>query len=97
MHLPDGGMVDLTRRLASGVAPGGTLLVVGHHPDDLHTGLRHGRPDFMFTPQDLLPALDEGWEVEVAEVRPRTVHGHDGPDGEPVTIRDSVLRARRRA
>ena len=79
MHLPDGGMVDLTRRLAAAVAPGGTLLVVGHHPDDLHTGLRHGRPDFMFTPQDLLPALDEGWEVEVAEVRRREAT-HDGAD-----------------
>ncbi|MEO5710157.1 MAG: bifunctional NAD(P)/FAD-dependent oxidoreductase/class I SAM-dependent methyltransferase [Nocardioidaceae bacterium] len=93
MHLPDGGMVDLTRRLGDAVAPGGTLLVVGHHPDDLHTGLRHGQPSFMFTPQDLVPALDDAWQVEVAEVRSRKA---DGPDGEVVTVRDSVLRARRR-
>ncbi len=33
---------DVVRRLASAVAPGGTLLVVGHHPEDLATGLRHG-------------------------------------------------------
>ncbi len=95
MHLPDGGMVDLTRRLAGAVAPGGTLLVVGHHPDDLATGLRHGRRNFMFTPEDLVPALDlEGWAVEVVEVRKRTVAG---PDGEHVAASDSVLRARRRA
>ncbi len=94
MHLPDGGMVDLTRRLAGAVSPGGTLLVVGHHPDDLVTGLRHGQQSSMFTPEDLVPALDpDAWEVEVVEVRPRTVAGHDG---EPVPVGDSVLRARRR-
>jgi len=93
MHLFDGGMVDLTRRLAGAVAPGGTLLVVGHHPDDLATGLRHGRRNFMFTPEDLVPALDlERWAVEVVEVRSRTMAR---PDGEQVFVRDSVLRARR--
>ena len=93
MHLPDGGMVDLTRRLAAAVAPGGTLLVVGHHPDDLATGLRQGRRRFMFTPTELLPALDEAdWEVQVAEARPRTA---TGPDGEQLEVKDSVLRARR--
>jgi SAM-dependent methyltransferase len=94
MHLPDGGMVDLTRRLAGAVAPGGTLLVVGHHPDDLATGLRHGHRTFMFTPEQLLPAIDpETFEVEVAEVRSRTA---TGPDGDEVTLGDTVLRARRR-
>ncbi len=97
LHLPDGGMRDVVRRLAGAVAPGGRLLVVGHHPDDLATGLRHGRREWLFTPEDLLPALDLAeWEVEVAEVRSRTeTHSHEaGPDG--VTVQDSVLRARRR-
>jgi hypothetical protein len=94
VHLPDGGMVDLTRRLGAAVAPGGILLVVGHHPDDHAAGLRHGRRSFLFTPEDLLPALDaDDWEIEVADVRRRTGPGHDG---EPVTLSDSVLRARRR-
>ncbi len=94
MHLPDGGMVDLTRRLGSAVAPGGTLLVVGHHPDDMATGLRHGHHSFLFTPQSLIPALEGGkWEIEVCEARSRTaVHPHSG---EEITVRDSVLRARR--
>ena len=92
LHLPDGGMVDVVRRLASAVAPGGTLLVVGHHPDDLGTGLRHGRREWLFAPEELLPALDaEQWEVHV-DVRSRTESGH-GQAG--VTVRDSVLRARR--
>ncbi len=93
-HQPDGGMVDVTRRLGGAVAAGGVLLVVGHHADDLHTGLRGGRAELVFTPDDLRPALDPSrWTIEVAEVRDREAHGHDGP----VTVRDSVLRARRRA
>ncbi|MFD3812456.1 FAD-dependent oxidoreductase [Rhodococcus sp. NPDC058639] len=94
MHLPDGGMVDLTRRLGSAVAPGGTLLVVGHHPDDMATGLRHGHHSFLFTPESLVPALEDGkWEIELCEARSRTAtHPHTG---EEITVRDSVLRARR--
>ena len=90
LHLPDGGMLDVVRRLASAVAPGGTLLVVGHHPDDLGTGLRHGRREWLFAPEDLLPALDPAqWDVEV-DVRSRTESRHGQPG---VTVRDSVLRA----
>jgi SAM-dependent methyltransferase len=95
VHLPDGGMVDVVRRLASAVAPGGTLLVVGHDPGDLATGLRHGHHSFMHTADQLLPALDDGWEVEVCESRPRT-QAHP-ETGEEVAIADAVLRARRRA
>jgi thioredoxin reductase len=95
LHLPDGGMVDVVRRLASAVAPGGTLLVVGHDPGDLATGLRHGHRSFMHTADQLLPALDDGWEVEVCESRPRT-QAHPRT-GEEVPVADAVLRARRRA
>lgn len=95
VHLPDGGMVDVVRRLAGAVAPGGTLLVVGHAPSDIHTGLRHGHHSFMHTADQLLPALDDSWEVEVCESRPRT-QAHP-ETGEPIDIADAVLRARRRA
>jgi SAM-dependent methyltransferase len=94
-HLPDGGMPDVVRRLASAVAPGGTLLVVGHHPDDLATGLRHGHDTFMFTADQLVPALPDDFEVEVSEARPRTqAHPHTG---EEIAIADAVLKARRRS
>ena len=33
-----GSVVELVRRLAAGVAPGGTLLLVGHRPIDPETG-----------------------------------------------------------
>ncbi len=96
-HQPDGGMLDVVRRLGDAVAPGGTLLVVGHHPRDMQTGLRRGVRDWMFTAEDLLPALDssEGaWEVEVCEARPRVQALPD--DGGTMTVTDAVLRARRR-
>ena len=43
VHPADGGMLDVTRRLARAVAPGGTLLVIRRHPADPRTGLRHGQ------------------------------------------------------
>lgn len=93
MHLLDGAMVPLVARLAEALKPGGTLLVVGHHPDDVHTGLRHAPvPGVMFTPDDLVGALDtERFDV-TAEVRARTQH----KDGRDVAVQDSVLIARRR-
>jgi thioredoxin reductase/SAM-dependent methyltransferase len=94
-HLPDGGMPDVVRRLASAVSPGGTLLVVGHHPEDLATGLRHGHDTFMFTADQLVPALPDDFDVEASEARPRTqAHPHTG---EEIAVADAVLKARRRS
>ena len=92
VHLPDGGILDVTRRLSSAVSPGGTLLVVGHDPGDLATGLRHGHQSFMHTADQLLPALGDEFEIEICETRPRTqTHPQAGED---IAIADTVLRAR---
>ncbi len=98
-HLPDHGMPDVVRRLASAVAPGGTLLVVGHHPEDLKTGLRHGHTTFMFTADELVSSLADclgdpaQFVVEVCEARSRTQpHPHTG---EEIAVADAVIRARR--
>ncbi len=94
VHLPDGGMLDVTRRLGSAVAPGGTLLVVGHDPGDVATGLRHGHHSFLHTADELLPALGDDWQIEACQSRPRTqAHPQTGED---VAIADTVLRARRK-
>ena len=95
LHLLDGGMVEATRRMAAAVAPGGTLLVVGHHPDDAHTGLRWSAPGVLFTADDLLPAVDpERFDVR-AEARRRAEGGH-GHGHEEQTVTDAVLVAVRR-
>ena len=77
--------------LLAAVAPGGTLLVVGHDVasmKDHHVGFD---PDDYVQPPDIVPFLDAGWIIDVDEIRPRVnPPGHDGPD-----IPDVVLRARR--
>src|SRR5215207_9026059 len=72
LHPPDGGMVEVTARLAEAVAPGGHLLVVGHAPSEVFTQLSASHRRAMFVAKDLLPGLPDGFEVLVAEQRPRT-------------------------
>ncbi|ROR90274.1 class I SAM-dependent methyltransferase [Nocardioides aurantiacus] len=91
LHPPDHGMVEVTRRLAEAVAPGGHLLVVGHAPSAHHTQLTESHRRAMWEAAELLPGLPEGFEAVVVEQRPRTVER----DGESVDIEDSTLLARR--
>ena len=93
LHPPDGGMVEVTRRLAEAVAPGGHLLVVGHAPSGVFTELSESHHRAMFRAEELVRALPGDFEVVVVEQRPRaTVR-----DGVRVDIDDSTLLARRTA
>jgi cyclopropane fatty-acyl-phospholipid synthase-like methyltransferase len=94
MHLPGQERRDLFARLAAAVAPGGTLLIVGHHPSDLGTTAhRMHFPDMMFTSEEVAASLDPtSWDVLAADARPRTTVD---PEGRDITIRDAVLVARR--
>jgi 2-polyprenyl-3-methyl-5-hydroxy-6-metoxy-1,4-benzoquinol methylase len=91
LHPPDAGMVDVVRRLAPAVAPGGHLLVVGHAPSDHVTQLTESHRRAMFVAEDLLPWLPEGFEAVVVEQRPRTTVR----DGRSMDVDDSTLLARR--
>jgi hypothetical protein len=95
MHLPGDVRRDLYDRLAQAVTPGGTLLIVGHHPSDLRTSAhRMHFPDMMFTAQEVAADLDPGsWHIAATEARPRTAVDLDG---NTTTIHDAVLVARRR-
>jgi len=93
MHLPSALREPLFRRCCAAVAPGGTLLLVGHDVSDLQTTIR--RPpltDLYFDAHDVANGLGEGWTVVEAGTRPR--HAIDG-DGNQVTIHDAVVIARR--
>jgi SAM-dependent methyltransferase len=95
LHPPVHLREAIVQRLAAAVRPGGLLLVVGHHPDDLATGLRrgHGHAELLFTPDQVVAALSAAdWDIRVADAPTRTV---DGPDG-PVTVTDTVVLAARR-
>lgn len=92
LHVPDGGMVEVTRRLAGAVAPGGHLLVVGHAPDAHFTQLTESHRKAMFLAEELRGALPDDFEAVVVEQRPRTMNR----EGTTVHAEDSTLLARRR-
>lgn len=95
MHLPRAEIEQLHRQLAAAVRPGGSLLVVGHHPSDLHGSVpRPNRPDVLYTPEQVAAVLDrDDWEILVCAAMERSTVD---PDGQPATISDAVLHARRR-
>jgi len=94
IHLPPEAREALFRSLAGAVAPGGSLLIVGHHPSDLQTTMpRPPMPELFFTGEDIVALLDAGdWKVITDEAPQRSA---PDPDGRPVMIRDTVFRARR--
>ncbi len=95
MQLPAAPRQALFGRLAAAVARGGTLLIVGHHPSDLQTTMpRPPMPELFYTGDDIAAALDPSeWDIITNASPARTA---TDPDGQPVTIHDTVLRARRR-
>ncbi len=68
---------EMVRRLATGVAPGGTLLLVGHRPIDPATGAPTPAAGQVQVSVDAaVDALDpHDWRIEVAEERPRALAG----------------------
>jgi SAM-dependent methyltransferase len=95
LHPPLALFAQTYDAIAGAVRPGGTLLVVGHHPADASTGLRNpALAHLLFTPEQVVARLSEDqWDVAVADGQTReTTHS----DGETHTITDSVVRAVRR-
>jgi 2-polyprenyl-3-methyl-5-hydroxy-6-metoxy-1,4-benzoquinol methylase len=85
-----GSVEEAIARMANGVAPGGTLLLVGHQPIDPNTGAPTAAANqVQVSVEAATRALDSRvWELVVAETRPRAVAG---------TGVDAVIRARRRS
>jgi len=85
----------VTRTMASLVAPGGHLLIVGHHVLDLATTMpRPNIPELFTDADELLTHLDPAqWDVLACEARPRDAAD---PEGRPVRLHEAVLHLRRR-
>ncbi len=94
VQLPREPRTALFGVLAAAVAPGGTLLIVGHDPSDLQTSAhRPPWPQLFYRAQDVVAGLAIGdWELLVEQARPRQL---SDPQGRPVMIHDAVVRARR--
>lgn len=88
---PDLPFAEFVARLAEAVAPGGTLLVVGHDHADAHSAAHAPRPASIGA-EAVLSALDPSrWDVIVAETRSRQVTR----GSTAVALEDLVVRARR--
>jgi SAM-dependent methyltransferase len=85
-----GSMEDMVRKMSDGVAPGGTVFLVGHRPVDPGTGAATAAAgQVQVSVEGAVAALDSNlWELVVADERPRAVIG---------TGVDAVIRARRRS
>jgi len=96
MHLPRPVLQSLHRRLAATVAPGGTLLIVGHHPMDVATSTgRPAAPDMFYTAEEVAAELDpEHWQIVIADAPGRSATNPNGPS---MMIRDAVMKAVRRS
>ncbi len=84
---------------AAAVRTGGTLLIVGHHPDGLPPwGQHHDHgPERFYTAEQLARELgleSPEWRLDVVDTRHRR---STGPDGEAAALTDAVLRATRLA
>ena len=93
MHFSKADRTSLFQRCIAAVAPGGTLQVVAHHPHDLHTTAHRPKmPDFFYAADEVAELLDDDWTVIACDARPRSA---TDPHGDPISIHDAVLVARR--
>ena len=94
VHVPEAARESLFQRLADAVAPGGTLLVTGHHTSDRETTMSRGEDTALYVTAEQIAATlhPDRWKIEVAESRPRE---ETDPEHRKVTVSDTVLRARR--
>ncbi len=83
--------LEFYQRIATWVAPGGTLLVVGHLHDPSQTAHSPVPEDAKVTLADITAGFDPSvWRIDTAEE-----HTRSAPGGAAHTLRDVVVRATR--
>ncbi len=89
LHIAGAAMRDVLRRGAAALAPGGTLLVVGHDPTNIQEGYGGPQdPAILMTPDEIAEALSE-LDVERADRVRRPVPSA----GDDVYAIDALVRA----
>ncbi len=93
LHLPDDERREVHRRAAAALAPGGTLIVLGHDTTNLTDG--HGGPqdaEVLFTPDDVVSDLEP---TDLTIIKSGRVQRKVAtPDGDRTAI-DALVTARR--
>ncbi|GAB3520813.1 class I SAM-dependent methyltransferase [Arthrobacter monumenti] len=94
LHLDADSNSNVIRRAAQWLAPGGTLLVIGHDKENLTRGTGGPQdPDILYTPGMLLAAA-EGLSIIAAEQIVRnTAADPEGPQDEGHDAVDTLLHA----
>jgi hypothetical protein len=93
MHLPLPLRDNAYRALAAGVTVGGTLLVVGHEPSEMHK-MVHDAPGMFFGGNDIAALLEAtDWDIETNVSAPGRSHIQE--DGTEMKTSDVIFRARR--
>ncbi|MHB8060383.1 MAG: class I SAM-dependent methyltransferase [Gaiellaceae bacterium] len=91
LQMPDKARRAIFPRATSAVAPGGTLLLVAHDPDNLEHGFGGPRDPAVLYSTEQAAADLTGLEIERAESVVRSVETADGPR----RAIDALVRARR--
>lgn len=92
LHLPRSDRAIVWKKLAAAVAPGGTLVIVGHSPSDAASGARRPPAEMTFDAKELRALLPSSWSaVNVSTLRREQL----GPEGTALTVADIVLVATR--
>ncbi len=91
LHLPHDQLRSALANACAGLAVGGTLLVVGHHTDNIEKGIGGPQvPELLYRPSDITD-MTGGLEIEKAEAVERPVD-RSGVTGIAI---DTLVRARR--
>ncbi|NGN62302.1 class I SAM-dependent methyltransferase [Streptomyces sp. A7024] len=93
LQLPEAERVPVWRRAAAAVAPGGSMLVVGHDSTNLSEGTGGPQdPSVLYTPADVLTAVAD---AELKTVRANQVRRPVEKDGGVVDAIDALVLLRR--
>ena len=92
LHLPIEERSVIWGKLVRAVAPGGTLLIVGHHEDDLDTGIRRPPRELLFGERELASIVPSSWTKYSIQKDKRE---QKVAESTAVTVADIVLAATR--
>ncbi len=93
LQLSQAELSPIVERAVRAVAPGGTFLLVAHDSSNLEHGYGGPQnPDVLYTAEQIIPALEEQFDIERAGVAERPVKTDDGVK----VALDCLVRARRR-
>lgn len=90
LHIPHAERKILWKKLVEAVAPGGTLLIVGHSLEDLEAGLRRPPAETIFDETELRAAIPRSWQSRTVSLHQRE---QATPEGQTVVVHDIVAIA----